>query len=536
MKNKSSLLNSGEWFNVLKTHLSMVFYALDRNGVFTLSEGLGLSKLGLVPGQVVGLSVFDVYKDFPDILAAIKQALTGVKVVIEHNIGDYYVENSLVPQYDENNEVSGLICVAVDICERNIMEQSLKKERNLLKAIFDSVPGILYLYNDKGNLVQWNKNHEEISGYSSEEMSKMNLLDWFKDNEEDQKLIAREVEVALQGKVTSSDANLRIKSGDTIPMHFTAAGLIIDGMQYIAGIGIDISELKSTQQELMDINKSLEDKVLARTKELSLANEELTASYTKMREMQSYLIQSEKMSALGNLVAGITHEINTPIGIGITAASHLMEITQEIISCTKSEDADKENIISYLEDMVQASNIILKNLDRAGKLVRSFKQVSADQASEPKRQFNVKEYLDEILISLSPKLNKTKLTITVHCDALLVIDGYPGAFAQIISNLIINSLIHAYNTEDKGNICISISKVMDMAEIVYSDDGKGILSSDISKIFDPFFTTNRGAGGTGIGLSLVYNIVTQTFGGTIHCDSHINKGTTFVIRLKLGGI
>ena len=246
--------------------------------------------------------------------------------------------------------------------------------------------------------------------------------------------------------------NLRIKSGDRIPMHFTAAGLNIDGMQYITGIGIDISELKRTQQELMDINKSLEDKVLERTKELSLANKELTDSYTKMKEMQSYLIQSEKMSALGNLVAGITHEINTPIGIGITAASHLMEITHEIMNCTKSEDINKESLISYLEDMVQASNIILKNLDRAGKLVRSFKQVSADQASEPKRQFNVKEYLDEVLVSLSPKLNKTKVTITVHCDTKLVIDGYPGAFAQIISNLIINSLIHAYNTEDKGNI------------------------------------------------------------------------------------
>ena len=211
MKNKSSLLNSGEWFNVLKTHLPMVFYAINRNGVFTLSEGLGLAKLGLVPGQVVGHSVFDVYKDFPDILAAIKKALTGVKVVIEHNIGDYYVENLLVPQYDENNEVSGLICVAIDICERTNMEQSLKKERNLLKAIMDSVPGILYLYNDSGNLVQWNKNHEEISGYSSEEMSKMNLLDWFKDNEEDQKLIAKEVECALQGKVTSTDAEFTNK-------------------------------------------------------------------------------------------------------------------------------------------------------------------------------------------------------------------------------------------------------------------------------------------------------------------------------------
>lgn len=536
MYNIDQLLNSGEWFNVLTTHLPMVFYALDINGIFTLSEGLGLKKLGLEPGQAVGLSAFDMYKDYPEIIEAINRGLKGENVVFEHNVGDYYIENRLVTQYDENNQITGLICVAIDICDRIIMEQSLKKEKILSKAIMDSIPGILYLYDDEGRLVHWNKNHEELTGHSTAELSKMRFSDWFKDDEKSQAMLIKESQKLLQGESTSSEVYLRIKSGVKIPMQFTAVKLNIDDKPYITGIGIDISKLKHIQKELMDINKNLENKVEERTKELSEANKELTASYDKMKAMQGYLIQSEKMSALGSLVAGIAHEINTPIGVGITAASHLKDITQEFMNFTKSEDINKEELLSYIEDFEQASNIILKNLNRAGKLVKSFKQVSADQASEPKREFNIKEYLDEILISLSPKLNKTKQTITVNCDTKLVIDGYPGAFAQIITNLIINSLIHAYEPKDIGNIIINVSALENMVEIVYSDDGKGIPSSDISKIFDPFFTTSRGSGGTGLGLSVVYNIVKQQFGGTIHCDSYVGKGTTFVIRLQLGGV
>jgi PAS domain S-box-containing protein len=536
MSSKYKLSDSGEWFDLILKYLPVIFYALDENGIFTLSEGLDLSKIGLQPGEVVGRSALEMYKDYPGTIDVLHRALKGEYVIYHHNLGDYYMESRFVPQYDENDKIKGIIGITIDVGDRIRMEKSLQKEKNLSKAIMDSVPGILYLYDDESKLVYWNKNHEELTGYSNEEMLKFKFLDWFEDDE-DKALVRKEVQLALQGKITAFDAKLRTKFGINIPMHFTAVGLKVDGKPFITGIGIDISELKHTQEKLMDINKSLENKVLERTKELRLANKEITESYTRMKEMQGYLIQSEKMSALGGLVAGITHEINTPIGVGITAASYLLEITEEFAKYTKTAtEINKEELLSYLEDLEAASNIVLKNLDRAGKLVKSFKQVSADQASEPKRRFNIKEYLEEILLSLSPKIKKTKHTITINCEEKLEIDGYPGAFAQIISNLIINSLIHAYDPEDTGNIIISVSQLMNMIEIIYSDDGKGIPSSNLSKIFDPFFTTKRVLGGTGIGLSVVYNIVTQTFGGTIHCDSQVNKGTIFTIRLQVGGI
>ena len=536
MSNSYINLEDINWFNVLTTHLPMVFYALDSNGIFFLSEGKGLKKLGFEPGEVVGQSVFELYKDSPEIIDAIHRAFAGETMYFQHRLNDLHFDNYIAPKFDENNNVVALICVAIDISDKMKTEYLLQKEKNWSKAIIDSVPGILYLYDNEERLVYWNKNLEELTGYSPDELFNMKLYDWFKNDDAMIEVIAKELKKAIQGEVACTDTYLRVKSGECIPMHMTAVELEIDGSSYMTGIGIDIREIKKMQQELIETNRNLEDTVSKRTKELTQANQELSESYEKTKEMQSYLIQSEKMAALGNLVAGVAHEINTPIGIGVTAASHLNELSQDLITKVKAGSMDQQDLIEFIEDLEQASGIILRNLNRASKLVKSFKQVSADQASEPRRQFNVKEYLDEILVSLSPKLNKTKHQISVICKPDLFIDGYPGAFAQIISNLLINSLMHAYQPDEVGNIMISITKQEKFIEIIFSDDGKGIDTENIGNIFDPFFTTKRGAGGTGLGLSVVYNIITQQFGGTIYCESQPGKGTSFIIRLMLGGI
>ncbi|HWQ29884.1 MAG TPA: ATP-binding protein, partial [Negativicutes bacterium] len=378
--------------------------------------------------------------------------------------------------------------------------------------------------------------HETMTGFSAEELAGMKLHDWFKGDENALLELEEIKRKLLRGEVANSVMPLLTKTGERIPMKFSTVRIIVEGKPYLAGIGLDISELKKAQKELEAANKSLEGKVLERTRELMDANRELLESYEKVRSMQGHLVQSEKMAALGGLVAGVTHEINTPIGVGVTAASHLMDITQEFLGILRSDSINREELASYAEDIEQSAGIIFKNLNRASKLVKSFKQVSADQASEPRRSFQVREYLEEILTSLSPKLKKTRIKVKVDCDSAISIDGYPGAFAQIISNLVINSLVHAFGPDDEGNIYIRVSQKKGMIELVYSDDGRGISNAGISKIFDPFYTTNRSNGGTGLGLSVVYNIVTQQYGGTIQCESQPGKGTTFVMLLKQGGI
>jgi len=263
-------------------------------------------------------------------------------------------------------------------------------------------------------------------------------------------------------------------------------------------------------------------------------NNELGQTLEHLRETQDQLVQSEKMASLGNLVAGIAHEINTPIGIGVTAASHLEKITKDFIALYEAGTIKRLDLANHLADSAEAVTIIFSNLERASQLVRSFKQVSVDQSSEARREFNVRQYLGELLLSLQPKLKRTAHNITIHCDESLKIDSFPGAFAQILTNLIMNSLVHAYEGNIAGQITIDIEKSNNYTlHLTYQDDGKGMDTTILNKIYNPFFTTKRGNGGTGLGLYVVYNIVTQQFGGSIECISQLGQGTKFLLEFPL---
>lgn len=295
-------------------------------------------------------------------------------------------------------------------------------------------------------------------------------------------------------------------------------------------------ELIAMNEELQSANWELEKEITERRrieKELSSSNQKLTQAIDKLQTMQNYLVESAKMTALGNLVAGIAHEINTPVGIGLTASSHLQAVTKEFNNLCTHGTPRRHHLTDYLKELHEVSTIIFKNLERAGKLIQSFKQVSADQSSEIGRVFNVKAYLDEILLSMHPQLKKSNHQISLTCNDKITLNGFPGAFAQVVSNLIMNSVIHGYTPADQGNITISVEVEDRNILLVYTDDGKGMPPQVVSKIFDPFFTTKRGHGGTGLGLHIVYNIVTQQFKGTIKCESQSGYGTTFRIRLPL---
>ncbi|WP_378954709.1 ATP-binding protein [Pelosinus sp. sgz500959] len=293
-------------------------------------------------------------------------------------------------------------------------------------------------------------------------------------------------------------------------------------------------ELIAMNEELQHTNQELENEITERQrieKELSNSNLKLTEAINELQNMQDYLVESAKMAALGNLVAGIAHEVNTPVGVGLTAASHLQELTNEFNNLCKHGSPRRHDLINYLDELHETATIIVNNLDRAGKLIQSFKQVSADQSSEISRVFNVKNYLDEIILSIQPQLKKTSHQITIECDENLTMNGFPGALSQIITNLIMNSIIHAYNPGTQGNIKILVKTNDKQIILLYIDDGKGMDKNVLSKIFDPFYTTKRGHGGTGLGLHIVYNIVKQRFKGTILCESQLGQGTKFKICL-----
>ncbi|MFC2074441.1 ATP-binding protein, partial [Campylobacterota bacterium] len=252
-----------------------------------------------------------------------------------------------------------------------------------------------------------------------------------------------------------------------------------------------------------------------------------------LKETQNELVQTEKMASLGRLVAGIAHEVNTPIGIGVTAASHLKKEINDFNKQYKNESLTQSNFESFIDTSVQSSEIILNNLERAAHMIQNFKQVSVDQSSDMTREFFLKEYLESVVVNLRPTLKQHAHKIEIFCPETLMISSTPGVFYQIFSNLIMNSVIHGFEDKEKGQITITVHHNKDGIEIVYKDNGKGMDKNSLKKIFDPFYTTKRSSGGSGLGSHIIYNLVTQKLHGQITAQSHEGKDMVFIMKLKV---
>jgi DNA-binding LacI/PurR family transcriptional regulator/signal transduction histidine kinase len=264
-----------------------------------------------------------------------------------------------------------------------------------------------------------------------------------------------------------------------------------------------------------------------------VANSRLKDTLDNFEENQAKLINSEKMEALSKIVAGVAHEINSPVGVSITAASFLMDKLQQVQELFDSERLKANDFKEYMATCSETVKILLMNLNRASNIITNFKQVAVGQSIEDMKKFEVKKLINEVLLSLNPKLKETRIEISVKCPDDLEIYSYPGELSQIITNFIENSLTHAYDQGQTGKILIEIYLEDNMVNIIYTDDGKGIEKTNLGKIFDPFYTTRRGCGGTGLGLNIVYNIVTHKLRGNINCTSEQGIGTTFIIKFPL---
>ena len=266
---------------------------------------------------------------------------------------------------------------------------------------------------------------------------------------------------------------------------------------------------------------------------LNAANEELMETLEQLQLTQNHLVQSEKMASLGSLVAGVAHEINTPVGISYTAATHLEKETKLVFDLYLTNKMKRNDFEEYLKTCLESTRLLLSNLNRSGQLIRSFKQVAIDQAGEVKRNFNILEYLDEVLLSLRPIFKNNHHGVNIDCPDNIVLNSYPGAISQILTNLITNSINHGFKKILAGEITLNISSADDELTFRYQDNGRGISAENIEHIFDPFFTTNRENGGDGLGMYIVYNIVTRQLNGTIECQSEEDQGVVFTIKLPL---
>jgi PAS domain S-box-containing protein len=320
------------------------------------------------------------------------------------------------------------------------------------------------------------------------------------------------------------------KLADDRPVHNVERTLCaLDGTRFWALL----SAVRMTYQDepalLASVNDISERKAIEEAQEQ--AREEAERALGQLKQAQEQLVRSEKMAAMGGLVAGVAHEINTPIGIVLTGASLLSEETdaiQERFDQGKLRRADFE---TYLATTREATAIILSNTRRAVDLVQSFKNVATDQVSEAPRRFNLKSYISDVLISLSPSWRKAGHRVQLDCPDDVEIDGVPGILSHIVTNLITNSLTHGFAPGQSGVMSITVARCgSDHIDLIFVDNGRGIPAGDHGKVFEPFFTTRRGAGSTGLGLHIVYNLVTLRLGGQIRLASSESGGVRFSLR------
>ncbi len=288
--------------------------------------------------------------------------------------------------------------------------------------------------------------------------------------------------------------------------------------QYMA-IRHDITLIKESEQRIREEQ--------ARTIE---ANSELQRSMLQLQEAQHQLVESEKMASLGGLVAGVAHEVNTPLGISVTAASFLKDQSDQISGLYEKQQMKRSDLEQYMKRASESSGIVLENLRRASALIKSFKQVAVDQSSSEERPFLLVEYMHDILRSLQPKLKRLSHKIVIEGDEELEVVSDPGAFAQVITNLVMNAVIHGLDDDKSGTITMEVEEQGGEVTLIFADDGKGAPADVVEHIFEPFFTTRRGSGGSGLGLHLVYNLVIQRLGGEIQCQSTVGEGMHFTIR------
>ncbi|HYW64318.1 MAG TPA: HAMP domain-containing sensor histidine kinase [Bradyrhizobium sp.] len=265
--------------------------------------------------------------------------------------------------------------------------------------------------------------------------------------------------------------------------------------------------------------------------ELRAAKDRAEKALDDLREAQQSLIAAEKLAALGGLVAGVAHEVNNPIGISLTVASSFARRCEEFAKEVDAGPLRRSRLGEFLEGGRDAANQLVSNLQRAGELVQSFKQVAVDRSHADRRPFDLRESTDQIVASLRPVLKKSQITLTVDVPAGIVMDSYPGSYGQVLTNLFLNSVVHAFPDGRAGTVIVEARQVRDDVDIFVSDDGVGMSEEIQRRAFDPFFTTRRNEGGTGLGLHIIFNLVTQQLGGRLAFESRLGWGTRFRITL-----
>ncbi|CAK0753617.1 histidine kinase [uncultured Gammaproteobacteria bacterium] len=428
-----------------------------------------------------------------------------------------WVENKATAIRDADGIAVRLTGIVADITERRRMELDLAHERAILQATLENVDQGIVMVDRDLRLVTFNRRAADMLNVPLKLLTRRPLFD---------EIVRCQIE---QGEFADYDDvpdRLQAAPGESLPPEFpTFKRRRPDG---------SVLEIRTNSLFEGGFVRTYTDVTAeaGAAEEIFAAMQATERAYAELKETQANLVQAEKMASLGLLVAGVAHEINTPVGIAYSCATHLAGRTSQLDEAYETGAMKKSDLKGYVATAVESSRLILANLTRAAELIQSFKQVAVDQASAERRHFDLKTYIEEVVTSLGPRLRVTAHRVTVACPDGLILDSYPGALSQVLTNLVMNALVHAFDAAATGIMHIAVTRLgTNDIELTFADNGRGISAANLNRIFEPFFTTRRGSGGSGLGLHIVFNLVTQSLGGRISVTSNEGLGTIFTLRL-----
>ena len=441
---------------------------------------------------------------------------------LDGTLRDCMVNASLIAL--EGSAHSHAVWIARDVTDQNAVHEQFK-------AAFQLTPDFMSISRlSDGTYVEVNAAFEQVTGLTRENTlgrTSIELRIWHDP-------AARNALVqAFKTRGTLHEYFILIngRGGQVREALVNAATFEARGERYMIALLRDVTEQRRVQEEIQGLNTELEARVTRRTADLELTNQELSRTLATLQTAKDQLVQSEKLAALGALVAGVAHELNTPIGNGLTVASSLQYRVQEFDALMTS-GMKRSDLAVFISDTRQAADIMARNLARAGALVTSFKQVAVDQTSSQRRRFSLAVLVSEILLTLSPSIRKSGCTVSTEVAEEIDMDSYPGPLGQVLTNLVNNAILHGYRDRPCGPIAITAQCTdANQLRLEVSDSGHGILKTDLTHVFEPFFTTRMGQGGSGLGLHIVHNLVTSVLGGQITVQSETGQGAVFTLKL-----
>jgi len=464
-----------------------------------------------------------------------RQALQGRDVqrfLWQHLRADgtpFTAEVTLTPALDARPGMPPRFVAALrDVTDTLAADAARRESEQRFKRLFELAPIPLALSTLDGRMLAHNQCWLDVLGYTHDDVPDMAAW-WLKAYPDEsyrqavRGLWESAMERVLQGeRLIPTEVRVRCADGQT--RHLQVGGARVGDT--ILTSYFDLTSQRQAQAQLELLNAGLEARVAEHTQTLQ-------DTIQNLQRTQEELVRSEKLASLGSLVAGVAHELNTPIGNAVIVASTLNDLRKQLE--TALQDGLRRSVLTrFLEDVRESVDVMERNLQRAAELITGFKQVAVDQSSYQRRPFDLAEVLHELQLTLSPTLRRSQVQLSHEAPAGIRMDSYPGPLNQVLMNLVNNAVTHAFDGHPAPQVHLSATPIaVDRVEIRVSDNGCGIPSEHLSRVFDPFFTTRLGQGGSGLGLHIVYSLVTELLGGTVRIDSTVGQGSTVTIQLPL---